>query len=153
MYRPKIICIEYNPTIPNEVIYVQPKDFNVNRGASAQAILNLAKSKGYVLAATTKCNLVLVDKAHSAALNLISSNLSDFRNDDEYKVYAFVGYDGKVCLSKPLELPWHGIEVSEDQFQGLPKVIRKFRANYNIFHQVFFAVWKKLKFSKKVASE
>src|SRR5579872_645620 len=26
-YRPKVICIEFNPTIPNEVEFVQPKTF------------------------------------------------------------------------------------------------------------------------------
>ena len=30
--RPKIICIEFNPTIPNAVDFVQPKNFSVRQG-------------------------------------------------------------------------------------------------------------------------
>lgn len=31
-FRPKIICIEYNPSIPNSVEYIQPRNFLVKRG-------------------------------------------------------------------------------------------------------------------------
>ena len=59
-YRPKVICIEFNPSIPNEVEYVQPKDFNIKRGASARSIINLGKEKGYDLVDITLCNIFMV---------------------------------------------------------------------------------------------
>ncbi len=59
-YHPKIICIEFNPTIPNAVEFVQPKDFSIKQGSSAKAIINLSNNKGYKLVAVTSCNLILV---------------------------------------------------------------------------------------------
>ena len=53
VFRPKVICIEFNPTIPNEVIFVQKRDFRVKHGASAGAIMQLATRKGYALVAAT----------------------------------------------------------------------------------------------------
>jgi hypothetical protein len=146
LYKPKLVCIEYNPTIPNEVSYVQPKDFNIHRGASALAILNLAESKGYSLAATTMCNLILVDTAYLPLLKLQGSALSEFRDDESSKVFIFAGYDGSVCMSKPLELPWHNIKVSEDGLQVLPKVIRRFRDEYTIVQKILYTLFSRIKF-------
>lgn len=140
-YQPKVICIEYNPTIPNEVIYIQPKDFGIHRGSSAQAILNLARSKGYALAAATMCNLILVDAIYLPFLNLQDAALSEFRDDESARVFAFVGYDGSVCLSKPLELPWHNIKINEDGLQALPTLIRRFRGNYNFAQKIFYVLF------------
>jgi hypothetical protein len=42
-YKPKLICIEFNPTIPNEVNFVQKKDEKINQGSSAKALIELAK--------------------------------------------------------------------------------------------------------------
>ena len=50
-YLPKIICIEFNPTIPNECSYIQPKSMAIKHGNSAKALTDLAKSKGYELVA------------------------------------------------------------------------------------------------------
>lgn len=33
-YRPKVICIEFNPTIPNHVYYVQAPDISIQEGSS-----------------------------------------------------------------------------------------------------------------------
>ena len=153
LYKPKLICIEYNPTIPNEVSYVQPKDFNIHRGASALAILNLAKSKGYSLAATTMCNLILVDTTYLPLLKLQGSALSEFRDDESAKVFVFVGYDGSVCMSKPLELPWHNIKVSEDGLQVLPKVIRRFRGEYSVVQKIIYTLFCLIKFPSNLLNK
>lgn len=141
LYKPKVICIEYNPTIPNEVNYIQPKDFNVQRGASALAILKLANSKGYSLAAITKCNLILVDTSFLSYLQLQGSELEAFRDDADTKVFAFVGYDGSICLSKPLQLVWHNIKVNEEELQFLPKLLRKYKLDYSILQKFLFGLF------------
>ena len=140
-HKPKIICIEYNQTIPNEVSYIQPKDFNVKRGASARAISTLARSKGYSLAAVTRLNLILVDTSYLPCLGIEDCDLSAFRDDSAVKVFAFVGFDGRICLSKPLELIWHDLRFSEEDIQPLPKVIRKFRSDYNIAQRCIYALF------------
>ncbi|NCY17398.1 MAG: hypothetical protein EBX39_11655, partial [Actinobacteria bacterium] len=46
-HLPKVIVIEFNPTMPNALEYVQPPDFGVRHGSSPRSILQLAQSKGY----------------------------------------------------------------------------------------------------------
>ncbi len=141
VYRPKIICIEFNPSMPNEVEFVQAKDFSVKQGASPLSILKLAQSKGYVLAATTFCNLILVDQIYGAKLGLRNSELAHFRNDQDCKVFAFSGYDGSIILSKPLSLPWHGISIPERKLQFLPKLIRNFPGDYCFIRKSLFGLF------------
>lgn len=141
LYKPKIICIEYNLLIPNEVIYIQPKDFNIQRGASALAILNLAKSKGYSLAAVTTSNLILADARYANELQLSGADLSEFRDDSETRVFVFPGYDGRVLLSKPLMLGWHNVIVDEDDIQVLPKALRRYRLDYNFLQRSLYVLF------------
>ena len=42
-YKPKIVVIEFNPTIPSSVEFVQPRDFGVTQGSSILSITKLAK--------------------------------------------------------------------------------------------------------------
>lgn len=105
VYKPKIVCIEFNPSIPNEVDFVQPKDFRVNQGSSARAILSLARSKGYALVLTTKANMILADRTHLARLGLeLEPDLDECRDDAEVRVFLFVGFDSTVFTSKPVTL-------------------------------------------------
>ncbi len=60
LYRPKVVIIEYNPTIPFDTRYVNPT--GLNRGNSALSLAELATEKGYDLVAGTRANLVFVDK-------------------------------------------------------------------------------------------
>ena len=60
LFTPKILAIEFNHLIPNEVDFVQKKDFNVKQGSSAKSIINLAKNKNYHLVANTMTNLFFV---------------------------------------------------------------------------------------------
>lgn len=140
-YRPKVICIECNPTIPNDVSYVQPRDFNVKHGSSARAIYELALGKGYQLAASTTCNLILVGKPYWSALGLETANLAEIRDDSSARVFMFAGYDGSVHLSKPLELLWHGFSADESWFQVLPRSLRRFSSDYSLVERILFALF------------
>ena len=131
-YRPKIICIEFNSSIPNEIEYTQVLDPRVNQGSSALSINLLAKSKGYELVAATFCNLIFVDRkyANLALCGSEAPSLMSLRNDEEYKNYIFFGYDGQMFTSKPLFTSWHQVVVSNSRIQGIPRVFRKFESNF-----------------------
>ena len=64
LYRPKIVCIEFNHLIPNEVEFIQEKNFNIKQGTSALSLINLAKKKDYLLVGSTLSNLFFVDRAY-----------------------------------------------------------------------------------------
>lgn len=89
-FRPKVICIEYNPTIPNAVDFVQARDFAVKQGSSARAIVRLAKEKSYSLVATTDCNLIFV-----------RDDLTNFVIDEEQRIESLnpSGNDGTYIFA------------------------------------------------------
>jgi len=45
-YQPRVVVIEFNPTIPNNVIYIQDKDMKVYQGSSLAALIELGRQKG-----------------------------------------------------------------------------------------------------------
>lgn len=62
-YRPRIVCIEFNPYVRNEGYHPTKV---VGRGESGQTakqpLLDLAEYKDYEFMAETYCNLIFVDK-------------------------------------------------------------------------------------------
>ena len=127
-FRPKVICIEFNPTIPNEVIFVQAPKFAIKQGSSARAIVDLAHSKNYALVACTKTNLLLV--ACEYAKLVIGDNepsLDSLRDDEDQRVYFFSGYDGSLLSNKEFfELPWHKFKVPVQEINPLPRWLRQY---------------------------
>lgn len=61
-YRPKVICIEFNPTMPTDLIYIQPRLDSIRHGSSLSALVELADSFNYVLVETTVFNAFLVQR-------------------------------------------------------------------------------------------
>lgn len=148
LYKPKIVCIEYNSTVPNEVEFVQPKDFGIKQGASAKSITKLARSKGYTLVATTECNLIFVqDRLKEAVLGSAEPSLEELRDDSRYKTYIFSGFDGTIFTSSAyLAMPWHGLRLDNASLQQLPKYLRRFTADYTRLQRLAFAVFLAVKF-------
>ncbi len=140
-YRPKVICIEYNPSIPNEIEYVQARDFSVKRGASALSICNLARLKSYELVATTPCNLIFVDKALFPFFKIDNNHLSALRDDAGVRVFAFVGYDGTLIHSKPINIVWHNFACQPEELQCLPAMLRTFPSDFSAPQKALFGLF------------
>jgi hypothetical protein len=123
-YAPELIVIEFNPTIPNDVLFVQDKSFSVNHGCSLLALVMLGKQKGYELAACTGWNAFFVKKEKLSVLGIANNFIS--------RMYAplqdgriFQGYDGSIHVVGMNNLMWKGgIQVSSEDFQVLPKSVR-----------------------------
>lgn len=45
-YRPKVVVIEFNNSIPNDIEFVQEANYSANQGCSLLALNNLAKKRG-----------------------------------------------------------------------------------------------------------
>lgn len=60
--QPKILCVEYNPTIPHWIDVVGER--GACYGASVTAFVRLCQSKGLILAGATHCNLIFTSFAH-----------------------------------------------------------------------------------------
>ncbi|HEY5994819.1 MAG TPA: FkbM family methyltransferase [Gallionellaceae bacterium] len=131
-YRPKIICIEFNPTIPNAVDFVQPKDFLIKQGSSAKAISRLAREKGYDLVSVVSCNLILVRNDLTKFVINTTPKLEDLNPQGNDPQYIFVGYDGTILSNKDaIDLAWHGLEVPLSKIQFLPKFLRICACDYS----------------------
>jgi len=59
-YNPKLVVIEFNPTIPTEIKFVQEPATSVNQGASLLALVELGKEKGYELVSVLPFNAFFV---------------------------------------------------------------------------------------------
>src|SRR6185436_3102249 len=59
-YEPRVVIIEFNPTIPGHIEFVQPRDMTVNQGNSIRSLVKLGKQKGYELSCVTEYNAIFV---------------------------------------------------------------------------------------------
>eukprot|EP01035_Chromulina_nebulosa_P028237 gene28237-37248_t len=55
-FSPRVVVIEFNPTVPNHVYFVQEENINIQQGSSLLALQSLGKELGYTLVATTVFN-------------------------------------------------------------------------------------------------
>lgn len=130
VYRPKVVCIEFNPTIPTEVRFVQPPDPGINQGCSLTALVELAKGKGYELVAVLPWNAFFVRAEYFPQFSLSDNNPAVLRTDLSYITYIFSGYDGRLFLDGYRKLPWHGKELREPRIQHLPRFLQKYPSMY-----------------------
>jgi len=148
-YRPKLVVIEVNPTIPVDVPYVQPPDFTVNRGNGVKAVDDLAREKGYSTVCVHGGNLIAVrDDLLSRISDTPPPPIEDLA-DPAQRRFVFVGYDGTI-LSNFDELPmvWHPTRAGMDDLQVLPGFLRRFTGKYTPLHWAAFGLldyWRRLK--------
>ena len=120
-YDPKIVVIEYNPTIPLHVSFEQ-KMGQTNFGNSALAIYEIMTSAGYYLRYATQTNLIFskISSPHNF-------ELKDLLDDGETVRGIWVGYDGSVNFEgrQFVEFPWHGLD-QRIRISGIPSLFREF---------------------------
>jgi len=128
-YRPKVVCIEFNPTIPTELDFVQDRDPAARVGASLAALVRLGREKGYELAAVTLVNAVLVRADLYPHLGITDNAPHVLRHDTSLLTHVFTGYDGTVRVAGNTWLPWHALPMKVGR-QALPAPLRRFPADY-----------------------
>ena len=142
-FQPKIICVEFNQTIPNFVQFVQSPDPQVRQGASALALSHLASTKGYALVAATDCNLIFVRKEYLSAVAGEEQDLAELNPRGNQITAIFSGYDGTILSNQSsFRLGWHDLgEIGFQKIQIIPKRLRLFPPNYGPFRRLVFWVW------------
>jgi hypothetical protein len=94
-FRPRVIIIEFNPVIPNDMVYVQDRDFTINQGSSLRAMVELGKRKGYELACVIGANAIFVIKEEFEKLGIKDNHIdSMFYAHRDAKI--FLLYDGTL---------------------------------------------------------
>ena len=144
-YRPKIVVIEFNPTIPMEVKFVQQASPVINQGSSLLSLVELGKEKGYELVCVLTFNAFFVRKEDFHLFQIESNAPQDLRTDLSAVTYFFTGFDGRVFLQGACKLPWHGIELNDSDVQQLPRFIRKYPGEYTYFQKIVFSLFMLIK--------
>ena len=139
-YQPKVVVIEFNPTIPTDVRFVQPPDASVNQGSSLSSLVELGITKGYELVSVLPFNAFFVKREYYERFEIESNSPHVLRTDSSYVTYLFSGFDGTVFLDGNCRLPWHNLPLKASQVQRLPRFLRKFPSNYNILEKMAFGL-------------
>ncbi len=137
-YRPKLVVIEFNPTVPSDVEFVQADDFGVKHGTGLLSMVRLGQEKGYELVTLTAANAFFVPKEHFDPLGIADNSISTLRRDTSSVTHVFSGYDGTVFVQGNKELPWHQMPMRLSGRQDLPKLLRQFPLDYGPVRQGLF---------------
>lgn len=144
LYRPKLICVEFNPSIPSIVNYVQPADPEISRGSSLRAFYELGKEKDYKLVCANKFNAFLVrGDLWQGEYVRNDSELMAFRQEEPPLSVVFSGFDGTVMLTEPHDMLWHDEKLTAVDVQKFPASLRRYPGNYN------WLQWKMFKWRRR----
>ena len=119
IYKPILVSIEFNPTVPNDIIFIQSKNMNVFQGCSLLALIELGKNKGYELIATTNCNAFFIINNYYSCFNMKDNNINNMKYDAGRRIWE--GYDGTVFTSNFDRLIWKKREINFEDLQILDK--------------------------------
>lgn len=125
-YRPRVVAIEFNPTVQNDVYFVQDRDLSIHHGASLMAMIELGKKKGYEIVAVTTVNAFFVIREEYEKLDIEDNDIDAIYDGSAYQTRLFQGYDGTLIIAGCSKLIWKDIPFSSEDIQVLPSAMRKY---------------------------
>ncbi len=125
-YHPQLVIIEFNPTIPNDISFVQPRDISVQQGSSLRALVELGAKKGYRLAAVTGVNAFFVRQELFPVLGIKDVSLEELNPGTKYYTRLFQLYDGTLVLDGYKELLWHHLPLRDEDIQVITARKRRY---------------------------
>ncbi len=143
-YKPKLVVIEYNPTLPNEVDFVQPRDLRVRQGSSLTAMARLGRSKGYRLVHATVVNGIFVDEKYFPRFGIPDDSPSALRADLSQITWLFQTYDGCIHLAGNQRARWHDVPLPLWRFQAVPRPLRAWPEDFSRRQHIAWRVWRAL---------
>ncbi|TSC70161.1 MAG: iron ion binding protein [Parcubacteria group bacterium Gr01-1014_49] len=128
-YRPRVVVVEFNQTIPNDVTFIQPRDMRVFQGTSLRAFIELGKRKGYELVAANEVNAFFVRKELFLKCGITDNSIDALHTDRQYQTKLFQLYDGTLRISGYDRLLWHNLPIDIEKLQVLPRRARRYPAH------------------------
>lgn len=127
-YRPKVVAVQFNPTIQNDVKFVQSNNFDLHQGCSLRALLELGNYKGYELVGVTLETAFFIDRKYAyrffEVIQASKGDLDDMFEPLLMRLYQL--YDGTLNLEGLDRFIWNNIPIDIDKIQVIPKSLRKF---------------------------
>jgi hypothetical protein len=142
-HRPKVVCVEFNPTMHVDVAWVQPANPRRMVGASLTAMVRLGTEKGYELVCVTTTNAIFVRRELFPRVGVGDNSPGTLWTDDRYITHIFTGQDGRVVLTGRRMVHWHDLPLSESRVQQLPRFLRRYPDNYSRLQFLLFRIYRK----------
>jgi hypothetical protein len=105
-YTPRVVEIEFNPSFPNDIKFVQPRDMTVFQGSSLRALNELAESKGYRLMAISEGVNALFVRNDLVPADA-PTHIDQIYTDTSYQTRLIQLYDGTILLDGQTNYIWH----------------------------------------------
>jgi hypothetical protein len=106
LHQPRVILVEFNQAIPNDVLFVPDPD--KRQGCSLSALVELGHDKGYELAATTDRDGLFVRSELFSLLNIADNSIDTLHHLGQNETKAFPLLDGSVLLVGNDKVFWGG---------------------------------------------
>lgn len=143
-YTPKVVVIEFNPTIPNSLEFIQEARFNVNHGSSVRSIVDLGKKKGYELIAVTAFNAIFVRREYFISFGIDDNSLAVMRPYSPYETTLYQLFDGTLVLEGCTKMLWQNVEMRKESVQVMPRWLRGFPPTTGGVRGVIQKIWRVL---------
>ncbi len=127
-FRPRVIVIEHNPTIPNNVFFVQERNPQTMIGCSLLSLIALGKTKGYELVCTTNYNGIFVRSEDFDRFG-IEDNSIDAMHSPLMDGCIFHGYDSNLHALGMPTIIWDWYKRGRDWSGWLKEKIKVHDAN------------------------
>lgn len=122
-YRPRVVMIDFNPSIPNDVLFVQEDSLEVNDGSSLRALMELGAALGYELAAVTTWNAIFVRRDLFEKLD-IRENTIDRMYYPVFEMRVFWSINCYLHVYGCDRLVRHNYVFDPEQIQPVPANVR-----------------------------
>jgi hypothetical protein len=123
-YRPKVVCIECNPTFPDDVVFIQ-SDTASNQGSSLLAFVRLGQEKGYELVATLGGNAFLVDKQYFPLYDIEDNSPKVLSTCSHAMTVISQTYRGEIFTYGPKRLIWTDHDLINAELERFDTVCGK----------------------------
>ena len=98
-YEPRVVMIEYNKTIPADIVFIQPRDMSIRWGSSLAAMVKLGKTKGYELVYAYSVNAIFVKREYFSSFGIRNNSPAAFLKDRG--IYTPVSYTHLTLPTTP----------------------------------------------------
>lgn len=119
-----LVVVEFNPTIPANLIVIQEPEDGLNFSSSLAAFWELAENKGYKLVAATDWNAFFITQNACDVFSIPFYKPWELK-DTSCETFFFQGQNGQIRIAGNKSLLWHGVKINEDNLQHLPKELRE----------------------------
>lgn len=125
-FHPKLVIIEFNPTIPNNIAFIQAPNPKTKHGSSLLAINELARQKDYELICVNAENAFYIKRKFFKAFGIKDNSISSLKYYNE-PLQVFQLYDGTMVFhGEPSHrLIWYNLPTDFNKLQVLPRFIRR----------------------------